>query len=345
MLPKLFYVNWFRKDPTTGASCGRASARTRACSSGSSGAATAPPRPPTPRSAACRRRARSTPTASTRATTTSRSCCRSTRTSGCARSSRSASSTTQFGDQLPRELRAQLDALEKRLQSALQSLTCVSSASGDRRARRCGRRHGVPRTADRLAGRAPRARQQAGSCGLRRLQRGFAVVERMAYTPCRAAGARGRRQAPSAAADADARALGRRDHGRRARRARGAARVLDGGAVERSAGARDRPRDAYRGGVPSGDASSGPARTRARRARAAGPPPRRGHRRTAPRASARDRRAAPRADVTAPGAAHQRHGACTRGCRCGGCRRLAGREVRDGRPRAVDVPGRRAACA
>ena len=58
-MPKIFYVNWFRKNKAA-SSCGRATPRTAACSSGSSSAATATPRPWTRRSAACRPTAHST---------------------------------------------------------------------------------------------------------------------------------------------------------------------------------------------------------------------------------------------------------------------------------------------
>ena len=58
-LPKIFYVNWFRRD-ADGRSCGRASARTPGCSSGSSSGSRAPPTRWRRRSAWCRRRTRST---------------------------------------------------------------------------------------------------------------------------------------------------------------------------------------------------------------------------------------------------------------------------------------------
>ena len=93
-LPKIFYVNWFRKDETA-ASCGRASARTRACSRGCSPAApaTAPP--------GRRRSAWSRPWASegidTEAWTspkpTSPSCCASTSRNGAPSCPTSASTT------------------------------------------------------------------------------------------------------------------------------------------------------------------------------------------------------------------------------------------------------------
>ena len=68
-LPKIFYVNWFRRPSSTtavrAASCGPASARTAGSSSGSSSASTARPPRSRPRSATSRPRPRSTPTAST----------------------------------------------------------------------------------------------------------------------------------------------------------------------------------------------------------------------------------------------------------------------------------------
>ena len=63
-LPQIFYVNWFRRG-ADGASCGPASARTPACSSGSSSGSRARRPRSRRRSATCRRRSRSTSTGST----------------------------------------------------------------------------------------------------------------------------------------------------------------------------------------------------------------------------------------------------------------------------------------
>ena len=119
VLPRIFYVNWFRKDPTTGASCGPASATTRACSSGCSAAATTRSTRPTRRSGGCRpsdgarhRRARH------RRARTSSELLRG-------RPGRVAAEEidpirefyAEFGEKLPRELEAQLDALEQRLRA------------------------------------------------------------------------------------------------------------------------------------------------------------------------------------------------------------------------------------
>ena len=54
-LPKIFFVNWFRKRPRAVAGSGRATARTAACSSGSASAWKAPARPSRRPSATCRR--------------------------------------------------------------------------------------------------------------------------------------------------------------------------------------------------------------------------------------------------------------------------------------------------
>ena len=100
-LPKMFYVNWFRRGRRTATSCGPASARTAASSSGSSSASTARPPRSRPRSATCRRRARSTSTASTSPTSSSPRPSPSTPTSGrpsCRRSrsgSRSSATTSR----------------------------------------------------------------------------------------------------------------------------------------------------------------------------------------------------------------------------------------------------------
>ena len=56
-LPRIFLVNWFRKDADGQRSSGPGSARTAACSSGSSAAATARARRSRPRSASCPPRA------------------------------------------------------------------------------------------------------------------------------------------------------------------------------------------------------------------------------------------------------------------------------------------------
>ena len=116
VLPKIFYVNWFRKDPTTGSSCGPASARTRACWSGSSAAATARPRRP-------RRRSGCVPDGGRRSTPTGLDIARADLERAAARRPRRVAAEiapireyfAQFGDKLPAELREQLDALEERL--------------------------------------------------------------------------------------------------------------------------------------------------------------------------------------------------------------------------------------
>ena len=59
-LPKIYFVNWFRKGATTAASCGLASATTAASSSGSASASRARSRPTSPRSATSRSRRIST---------------------------------------------------------------------------------------------------------------------------------------------------------------------------------------------------------------------------------------------------------------------------------------------
>ena len=64
-LPTIYGVNWFRKDRETASSSGPGSARTRACSSGSSAGSTATPRAPRRRSASCPRPPTSTSTGST----------------------------------------------------------------------------------------------------------------------------------------------------------------------------------------------------------------------------------------------------------------------------------------
>ena len=94
-LPKIFYVNWFRKDPRTAASCGRATARTRACSPGSSRAAPVTAPPTRRRSGGSRRSAPkgSTRPGSTSPKRTSPSCCASTSPNG-APSYRTSTSTS-----------------------------------------------------------------------------------------------------------------------------------------------------------------------------------------------------------------------------------------------------------
>ena len=100
---------------TTAASCGRGSARTRACSRGSTAAARERPRPSTPRSASCRHRASSTRGASTSPTPRSPSCSRSTPTAWRAEVPLIEEHLAQFGDRLPGALRAELDELRTRL--------------------------------------------------------------------------------------------------------------------------------------------------------------------------------------------------------------------------------------
>ena len=120
VLPKIFYVNWFRKDPERRAlAVARASARTRACSSGCSAAATTRSRPTRRRSGACRRRAAlNTDGLVDRRRRPRASCCRSTPASGCAEIEPIREFYAKFGEKLPGELRAQLDALEQRLRAA-----------------------------------------------------------------------------------------------------------------------------------------------------------------------------------------------------------------------------------
>ena len=86
---------------TPGAFCGPASARTRACWSGSSGAATTPSRRSTRRSGASRPPARSTPTGSTCPTTSWSGSSPSTRRSGRPRSPPSASSSPSSATACP----------------------------------------------------------------------------------------------------------------------------------------------------------------------------------------------------------------------------------------------------
>ena len=84
-LPKIFYVNWFRRGPDT--------ATTAASSSGSSAAATAPPPPRKPKSATCPPTARSTSPASTSPWKTRRPSSASTRKAGRPSSRRSNSTS------------------------------------------------------------------------------------------------------------------------------------------------------------------------------------------------------------------------------------------------------------
>ena len=107
---------------TTASSCGPASARTRACWRGSSAAARATPRRSRPRSAWCRRSARaaSTPTGlDVERRDDARSCSRSTPTAGSEQLPQMQEHYAKFGDKLPAELRAQLEALEQRLRRRL----------------------------------------------------------------------------------------------------------------------------------------------------------------------------------------------------------------------------------
>ena len=93
--PRIFYVNWFRKDDDGGSSCGRASARTPARWRGSSGGSKARRRRTRPRSGWCHRSARaaSTRPGSTSSARRSRSSSRSTTAPGSS-SSRRCTSTT-----------------------------------------------------------------------------------------------------------------------------------------------------------------------------------------------------------------------------------------------------------
>ena len=97
---------------------GPASARTRACSSGSSAAATTPSRRATRRSGGSRPRTGSTRTASTSTPRTSRRCSRVDPEEWLAEIEPIREFYAKFGDKLPDELRAQLDALEQRLRDA-----------------------------------------------------------------------------------------------------------------------------------------------------------------------------------------------------------------------------------
>ena len=102
------------KTPTASSS-GPASARTAASSSGSSAAARAKARRSSPRSGCCRPRARSTPKGSRSPTRRCASCSASTSTWSRSSCPRSRSTWREFGDKLPAEISAQLQALEERL--------------------------------------------------------------------------------------------------------------------------------------------------------------------------------------------------------------------------------------
>ena len=95
----------------TAASCGPGSARTAACWSGSSAAARDAPRRSTRRSAGCRRPARSTSTGLEIAAEDLDELLRVDRASGAPRSPSIREHFATFGERLPPELAAQLDAL------------------------------------------------------------------------------------------------------------------------------------------------------------------------------------------------------------------------------------------
>ena len=119
VLPRIFYVNWFRKDPSDGRwlwpGFGE-NARVlewvfRRCDDAVEAQDTAD------RPRADRGRPEHGRALAQRARTW-QSCCGSIPPSGCRRSARSASSTPSSASKLPGELQAQLDGLEERLQRA-----------------------------------------------------------------------------------------------------------------------------------------------------------------------------------------------------------------------------------
>ena len=207
-LPRIFYVNWFRKDPRRASSCGPASARTRACSSGSSAAATTRPRRSRRRSASCRRRGALDTEGLDISTEDSRSCCASTPRSGSPRSPPIREHFAKFGDRLP----GRADAPARRARAAPRVL--LREDDGRPRARQLSDLASSPPRADpRRLGpppwHAPGARRAAPPAGARVPAR----CARGRRSPCAARRRRRAARRPPRAGDAGRRARAARRRG------------------------------------------------------------------------------------------------------------------------------------